>query len=240
MAAFLDNCVFNATSTGTGDFVVASAATGSQTPASASAVNATIYRYYARSSDSTQWEIGYGAYTVAGTTLARTTVLFNSSGTTSKISFSTVPIVAIVALKEDIISIEEANSFTSAQQAQARANIAGAWTAFTPTVTPGSGAFTTVSASGGYFVFGKIVFFNVTITITTAGTAAGPMSIPLPTGTANRASVAFASETASVGFLGYGRIAAGGTTIAVINKYDNNTYIASGNVVTISGFYEQT
>ena len=34
-----------------------------------------------------------------------------------------VPQVAIVALKEDLISIEETNTFTAAQRAQARANI---------------------------------------------------------------------------------------------------------------------
>lgn len=105
MASFLDNCVFNATSTGTVDFVVATAVAGSQTPASANAVNAAVYRYYARSSDSSQWEVGYGPYTVSGTSQARTTVLFNSSGTTAKISFSTVPIVAVVALAEDLIFI---------------------------------------------------------------------------------------------------------------------------------------
>lgn len=103
MASFLDNCDFNATSTGTGDFVVATAVTGHQTPASAGAVNAAIYRYYARSSDSSQWEVGYGAYTSASVTLARTTILFNSSGGATAINFSTVPLVAIVALNEDMI-----------------------------------------------------------------------------------------------------------------------------------------
>lgn len=115
MASFLDNCDFNATSTGTVDFVVATAVTGHQTPALAGAVNAAIYRYYARSADLSQWEEGFGAYTVSGTTLARTTVLFNSAGTGtgtgqsgagSKISFSTVPLVAIVALGEDMVSID--------------------------------------------------------------------------------------------------------------------------------------
>lgn len=101
MVAFLDNCDFNATSTGTGDFVVASAVTGHQTPASAAAVNAAVYRYYARSLDLSQWEQGFGAYTVGSVTLARTTVLFNSAGTTAKISFSTVPLVAVVVLAED-------------------------------------------------------------------------------------------------------------------------------------------
>ncbi|QWG16118.1 hypothetical protein KMZ68_13800 [Bradyrhizobium sediminis] len=112
MASFLDNCDFNATSTGTGDFVVASAITGHQTPASAGAVNAAVYRYFARSADLSQWEVGYDAYTSASVTLGRTNVLFNSAGTGtgsgqtgagSKVNFSTVPKVAIVPLAEDMI-----------------------------------------------------------------------------------------------------------------------------------------
>jgi hypothetical protein len=103
VASFLDVCRFAATSSGTGDFVVSSAVTGYQTPASAGAVSGAIYRYRAESADLSQWEVGYGAYTSGTTTLARTTILFNSSGTTSAINFSAAPQVAIVALAEDLI-----------------------------------------------------------------------------------------------------------------------------------------
>lgn len=123
MAAFLDICRFFPTAGGTTDWTVSSAVQGYQTPASAGAVNGTVYRYRAESADLLQWEIGYGTYTVAGTVLARTTVLFNSAGTTAKISFSAIPQVAVVAIKEDLISIEEPNSFTATQKLQARSNI---------------------------------------------------------------------------------------------------------------------
>jgi hypothetical protein len=126
MAAFLDICRFNPTLGGTTDWVVSSAVTGYQTPASAGATNAIVYRYRAESTDLTQWEIGYGAYTVGTTTLARTTVLFNSLGTTAKINFSSAPQVAVVALKEDLLSITEANSFTAAERTQGRANLGAA------------------------------------------------------------------------------------------------------------------
>lgn len=110
MTVLLNNCDFNATSTGTGNFVVASNVTGKQTPALAGAVTGSIYRYFARSADLSQWEVGSGAYTVGSVTQARTTVLYNSSGTGTgagqsgagtKISFSTVPLVALVELAED-------------------------------------------------------------------------------------------------------------------------------------------
>ena len=102
--SFLDCCRFTPTAGGTTDWTVSAAVTGYQTPASAGAVNGVSYRYRAESSDLSQWEIGYGAYTVAGTVLARTTVLANSSGGTSKINFSLAPQVAIVALGEDLVS----------------------------------------------------------------------------------------------------------------------------------------
>lgn len=103
MTSWLDVCKFNATSSGTGDFVVSSAVTGYQMPASAGAVNGATYRYRAESADLSQWEVGFGAYTVGSTTLARTTMLFTSTG--SKVSFSAAPIVGIVAVAEDMLNI---------------------------------------------------------------------------------------------------------------------------------------
>ncbi len=102
--SYLDACGFIPASTGTGDFVVSTVVTGYQTPASAGAINAVVYSYRAESSDRTQWEIGYGAYTVASTTLARTTVTANNLGTTAKISFSAAPNVFITAATADIVN----------------------------------------------------------------------------------------------------------------------------------------
>lgn len=100
MASFLDVCRFTAASSGTGSFVVSSAVTGYQTPASANAVNGATYRYRAESADLTQWEVGTGVYTVSGTTLTRT-VLF-STNSNSAVSFTSAPQVAVVELAEDM------------------------------------------------------------------------------------------------------------------------------------------
>jgi hypothetical protein len=123
MAAFLDGCRFNPAAGGTADWTYMSAVNGYQSPAGANVINGRLYKYRAESADLSQWEFGEGAYNTTTGVLARTTVLYNSSGTTSKINFSSVPQVAIVALKEDLISVEEANGFTTTQQAQARSNI---------------------------------------------------------------------------------------------------------------------
>jgi hypothetical protein len=133
MAAFLNVCRFNPTAGGTTDWTFVSAVTGYQSPALAGVVNGRVYKYRAESADLSQWELGEGAYNTGTGVLARTTVLYNSSGTGTgagqsgagtKISFAAAPQVAITALKEDLISVDEANVFTAAQQAQAKANLA--------------------------------------------------------------------------------------------------------------------
>lgn len=104
MASYLiDVCRFNPTAGGTTDWTYSSAVTGCQGPAAAGAVNGLTYSYRAESADQSQWEMGTGPYDSGTGTFARTTVLYNSSGTTSKINFSTAPQVAIVALAEDIV-----------------------------------------------------------------------------------------------------------------------------------------
>jgi hypothetical protein len=155
MAAFLDNCRFNPTLGGTTDWTFSSAVTGYQSPSAAGVVNGRVYEYFAISASGTEWEIGRGAYNTGTGVLARTTVLYNSSatgtatgqsGAGTKITFSAAPQVAVVAIKESLISVEEANSFTSTQQGQARDNILAAksssgWTR--QVFTSGSGTYTT-------------------------------------------------------------------------------------------------
>ena len=104
MAGFLDSCKFLAVSSGTGDFVVASAIQGYMAPVDAGAANGTVYRYRAESSDLSQWEVGFGAYTSGTTTLARTTILFSSSAG-AKISFTSAPNVMVVLTAEDLAAI---------------------------------------------------------------------------------------------------------------------------------------
>ncbi len=70
-----------------------------------------------------QWEVGFGTYTTATGVLTRGTVLFNSLGTTAKISFTTAPQVAIVALAEDLFLFNAAMSLTTTQKKQAQQNV---------------------------------------------------------------------------------------------------------------------
>ena len=74
------------TTAGTGTLTLAGAVAGFQSFAVIGNGNTTYYSIV--DSTANTWEVGIGTYTSSGTTLARTTVLANSSGTTSPISFA--------------------------------------------------------------------------------------------------------------------------------------------------------
>jgi hypothetical protein len=116
----------------------------------------------------------------------------------------------------------------------------GAWTAWTPTVTPTSGSFTTVSASGSYLSIGKIVFFSVSITLTNIGTGTGKVNLPLPVGNAAQNFVLPCIEVGATGKTGTLRGVSGSGT-GVIQAYDNSTSLmVNGYVIVVSGSYEST
>jgi hypothetical protein len=88
MAFVLANRVKETTTTaGTGTVTLLGASTGFQ---SFAVIGNTNVAYYTIASQSgSEWEVGIGTYTSSGTTLARTTVLSNSSATQpSALSFS--------------------------------------------------------------------------------------------------------------------------------------------------------
>lgn len=112
-----------------------------------------------------------------------------------------------------------------------------AWSTYTPTITASSGTFTSVSATGRYAEMGTICFVQAVITITTNGTAAGYIKVPLPIGAAAQAHTLSGIEVASTGISVNGYIASGASEIAV-RKYDGTYLGANGYVIVIDGFYE--
>jgi hypothetical protein len=133
MAALLNNVGFTATAGGTTDWTYSARVAGYNNPADANVQNGVTYVFHAFSGDRSQWEITRGAYSSAGAgSFARTTVLYNSSqtgtatgqsGAGTKINFSAAPTVVVVAIADDLIGVDYANSFSAAQKSQARTNI---------------------------------------------------------------------------------------------------------------------
>lgn len=133
MARFANAVNFLSGTSGTSDFTVASAVQGFMTPALAG-MPAGTFKYRAESVDLSQWEEGIGTYTLLSptTTMARTTVLYNSAGTGSasgqsgagtKITFTAPPNVGVIQMVDDILGIDQANAWTEAQKTQGRQNL---------------------------------------------------------------------------------------------------------------------
>ena len=74
------------TTSGTGTLTLAGAASGFRSFADIGNGNTTYYAIV--DSVANTWEVGIGTYTLSGTTLARNTILSNSSGTTAAINFA--------------------------------------------------------------------------------------------------------------------------------------------------------
>lgn len=123
MPNFYDAVNFLATSSGTGDFVVASAIQGYRTPLAAAVPNGATSGYYATSTSGNEWELGITTYATGTVTAARTTVIANHLGTTAKVNFTAAPNVGFVELSRDMLGFDFANSFTTAQQEMARKNL---------------------------------------------------------------------------------------------------------------------
>ena len=88
--------------TGTGSVTLGGAVSGYQTFAVVGDGNTTYYCIV----NGTAWEVGIGTYSTTGPTLARTTVLSNSSGTTSPITLSGSSNVFITYPSEKSISYD--------------------------------------------------------------------------------------------------------------------------------------
>lgn len=104
-----------------------------------------------------------------------------------------------------------------------------------PVPTAGAGTFTTVSAALSYTRIADRVLFDVTVTITTNGTASADVRVTLPFTAASNAT-AVGRETAVGGKELAGTIAAAGNTV-IITNYDNTYPGGTGTVLTVSGVF---
>lgn len=105
MASHALGVKFTATSTGTVDFVYASAVTGYVGPAASSPamIDGKTYRYRAENAALSEWEFGSGIYTAASQTIARTNIVLSSTG--SKVSFTSAPVVGVVPFPQDLTPV---------------------------------------------------------------------------------------------------------------------------------------
>jgi hypothetical protein len=117
----------------------------------------------------------------------------------------------------------------------------GVWAAWTPTLTSGTGTFTTATATGEYMRVGKTVYFKAIVTITTNGTAAFYAKITLPF----QAETQFGESPSGEAIVNAtGDLVCGlqcsiyPATHLLIYKYDGTYPGADGRSLIVSGFYE--
>ena len=113
------------------------------------------------------------------------------------------------------------------------------WIAFTPTVSAGSGSFSSVSASLYYRKIGRILFWRLSISIPSNGTAASYIRVTMPfasTSLGSFGAAACGKERAVTGkaVLGY---MDGGSGTMDIQNYDGSYPGTTGAVIGMSGFY---
>jgi hypothetical protein len=159
---------------------------------------------------------GAGAVVAASLTIG-TTVLNSSSLTTGSLALTT--------------PLPQSSGGTGDNSA--------AFTTFSPTLTPGSGSFTTASATGRYQKLGRKVFVEINIVITTNNTAAGNITVgALPfTSAASGGWALVAKEVVATGAIGAMHIGTGATT-GILQSATGGYLGGSGQTIYISGWYE--
>lgn len=114
-----------------------------------------------------------------------------------------------------------------------------AWIAYTPTITSGTGALTTVVSQVGYYrKFGKRVDFKLSFNITTNGTGATSLLATLPVAPAGSGGHTCVGKERNLTTKLMSGYIENGTSTVVIQYYDGTYPGATGGVYTLSGSYE--
>ncbi|HYY94059.1 MAG TPA: hypothetical protein VE713_06035 [Pyrinomonadaceae bacterium] len=189
---------------------------------------------------SSLWRVDITGSLAAGTVpVARVSGLASSATTdttnAANIASGTLPAARMPALTGDCTTSAGAVATTCTKINGV--DLTAAYTTYTPTVTCGSGAITTLgTVTGRYRQIGKTVFFQVTIPITTNGTCATSVNATLPFTAA-----AFDFVTMGVlytsGKLLRGHIQPSATTVS-IRLYDATYPGGTGETIALSGSYE--
>lgn len=128
-------------------------------------------------------------------------------------------------------------SFPAVQNPSAGANVLDDYEegATTPTVTAGTGTITTVSSTLNYTKIGRLVAFKAIITVTTNGTGAGFLILPLPfTASAINSPVSAILNATGAALIGN---VAGGSANCNIFTLTGAYPATSGTVLSVNGTY---
>lgn len=116
-----------------------------------------------------------------------------------------------------------------------------AWTAYTPSLSCGTGSLTSATASGRYKQIGKTVFVQITISVTTNGTCGTYVISSVPVTSAAATTNTFwtltGRERAVTRNMLQGEVFNGSNTVVIFN-YNNSFASADGALLNLTGVYE--
>lgn len=112
------------------------------------------------------------------------------------------------------------------------------FTAYTPTISSGTGTITTSSATGRYWQYGKLLYFSVAITITTNGTGATSVNFTLPISLTPAANEMCLGRATVVSGKALQCLCTGASNVAQVFNYDNTYPGANTEVIVVSGVIE--
>lgn len=111
----------------------------------------------------------------------------------------------------------------------------GAWTSYTPTITAGSGTFTSVSGTARYIRIGKLCAVQQQVTVTTNGTAAVEVRLTLPFNASTNICIGSGREVNVTGKMLQGEV---NTTYIGWRNYDNSYPVGSNYTFFGTAIYE--
>lgn len=174
--------------TGTGTYTLAGAATGFQSFSGIGNGNTTYYT----STDGTDWEVGVGTYTSAGTTLARTTILASSNaGSAVNWAAGTRTIFCGLPAGKAVILDASGNALGLGAMTATSIKLGGgailstydvqSTTCTVAFATPGSSSFVYTAQTLDYVQVGSVIHFWIDLAFTpTLGTASGAFTVVVP------------------------------------------------------------
>jgi hypothetical protein len=109
---------------------------------------------------------------------------------------------------------------------------------YSPTATPGGGAFTTHTVTGQYVTVGKFTYVSVRLQVTNVGTATGHVDISLPNTSAQYAVLAGRANGVA-GLILQGLINPSGTAVRIWTSGGAGP-LQTGEDIVMSGWYENT
>lgn len=185
--------------------------------------------------------LGVAKAKIVSGTPGATPVAPNASAIQSSVGAGN-PYTVVGQMRVDVgVSVIAANKITDVRFRLVTSSDAAAWTLYSPSATPSSGAFTEVATPNCYYrKIGSSVHLALQVNVNNNGSASGGISVSLPFPaklTGGRGFAAYGRENASSGRMLQGFIQGAPTALNIFD-YKNDHPVGTSGVILMSVTYE--